>query len=138
MEPDGLTRWMSGFDSDETVGRLRQAIAEQGMKVVVEIDHSAAAAAAGMDLPPMRVLVFGSALAGTPLMQVAPTIAIDLPLRALVWTDEQGTTWCAFNDPGWLAARHGARAGAEAVLAGMRKAIATVAELATRREARAT
>ena len=133
MEPDGLTQWMSSFDQAVTVERLREAIVEQGMAIVAQVDHSAAAASAGLKLRPMVVLLFGNALAGTPLMQAAPTVGIDLPLKALVWTDEEGATWLAYNDPGWLAARHGARAGNELVLATMRKVLAAVADSATRR-----
>lgn len=134
MEPDGLTRWVSGFDQAETVERLRRAIVDLGMTIAAEIDHAAAAASAGLHLRPTRVLVFGNALAGTPLMQVAPTIGIDLPLRALVWTDEDGTTWLACNDPGWVAARHGARAGTGLQLAAMRKALDAAANRATTRD----
>jgi uncharacterized protein (DUF302 family) len=133
MEPDGLTRWMSSFDQAVTMERLREAVVEQGMTVVAQVDHAAAAASAGLQLRPTVVLLFGNALAGTPLMQAAPTVGIDLPLKALVWTDEEGATWLAYNDPGWLAARHGARAGNELVLATMRKVLATVADSATRR-----
>ncbi len=133
MEPDGLTRWMSSFDQAVTMEKLHEAVVEQGMTIVAQIDHAAAAAAAGLELRPTVVLLFGNALAGTPLMQAAPTVGIDLPLKALVWTDEEGATWLAYNDPSWLAARHGARAGNELVLATMRKVLATVADSATRR-----
>ena len=133
MEPDGLIRWISSFDQAETVSRLRDAVADLGMTVVAQIDHAAAAAAAKLVLRPTCVVVFGNALAGTPLMQVAPSSAIDLPLKALVWTDDEGTTWLAYNDPGWIAARHGARVGTELQLGLMRKALLTMADRATRR-----
>ena len=125
---------MSSFDQQETLTRLKKAIADLGMTIAAEIDHGAAAAAASLSLQPTCLLVFGNAHAGTPVMQIAPTIAIDLPLKALVWTDQDGTTWLAYNEPGWVAARHGARAGAELQLSAMRKALATVADRATRRE----
>ena len=134
MEPDGLTRWMSSFDQTETVDRLRAAVVAAGMTIAAQIDHAGAAASAHLALRPTCLLIFGNALAGTPLMELAPTIAIDLPLKALVWTDEDGTTWLATNDPGWIAARHGARTGTELQLAAMRRALATVADRTTRRD----
>jgi uncharacterized protein (DUF302 family) len=133
MEPDGLTTWMSSFDQAETVSRLREAITDLGMTISAQIDHDVAAEAAGLKLRPTCVLLFGNAHAGTPLMVAAPTIAIDLPLKALVWTDEDGRTWLACNEPGWIAARHGVRTGVELQLGAMRRALATVADRATRR-----
>lgn len=133
MEPDGLSKWMSSFDQAETLGRLSKAVADLGMTIAARIDHSAAATSASLTLRPTCLLVFGNAQAGTPLMQIAPTIGIDLPLKALVWTDEYGTTWLAYNEPGWVAARHGARAGTELQLGAMRTALATLADRATRR-----
>ena len=78
------------------------------MTILARIDHAAAAANVGMALRPTEVLIFGNPLAGTPLMQAAQTIGIDLPLKALVWQDDAGKTWLAYNDPTWLARRHGA------------------------------
>lgn len=135
MEPDGLTQWMSSFDQTETLVRLSKAVADLGMTIAAQIDHGAAAAAASLPLRPTCLVVFGNVHAGTPLMRIAPTIAIDLPLKVLVWTDEDDVTWLAYNEPGWVAARHGARTGAELQLGGMRKALATVADRATRRDA---
>lgn len=134
MEPDGLTTWVSSYGMAETMERLRSAITDHGLTVLVHIDHGAAAEQAGLSLRPTELLIFGNARSGTPLMQAAPTTGIDLPLKALVWTDEDGTTWLACNDPGWLAARHGARSGTDGVLGAMRKALAAVADKATRRE----
>lgn len=134
MEPDGLSSWVSAHEMTSTVERLHRAIAEHGMTVFAEIDHAAAAAAAGLTLRPMRLLLFGNAAAGTKLMQRAPTIGIDLPLRALVWTDDEESIWLAYNDPGWLAARHGARQGNDQVLASMRTALTAIAETVTRRD----
>lgn len=133
MEPDGLSQWMSSFDQTETLDRLSKAIRDLGMTIFSQIDHAAAATSASLSLRPTCLIVFGSAHAGTPLIQAAPTIAIDLPLKALVWTDDDGTTWLAYNDPGWIAARHGARAGTELQLGAMRTALATLADRATRR-----
>ena len=104
MTPDGLTIRQSGFGPRETMDRLVAAVTGHGMSILARIDHAAAAATAGLALRPTEVLIFGNASAGTPLMQTAPTLGIDLPLKALVWQDEAGATWLAYNDPMWLAA----------------------------------
>ncbi len=131
MDIDGLTCWVSSYGVEETLQRLREAVDQQGMSVFGLIDHGRAAAAAGLELRPLEILVFGNALAGTKLMQTAPTIGIDLPLRAMVWLDDEGTTWLGYNEPSWIAARHSARPGNEQVLANMRRALAAIAEHVT-------
>src|SRR4051794_39663569 len=77
------------------------------MTVFARIDHATGAAAVGLSLRPTELLIFGNAKGGTPLMQSAQTMGIDLPLKALVWQDPSGSTWLSYNDPGWLAKRHG-------------------------------
>ena len=131
MDIDGMTAWTSSYSFQESVQRMHEAVRQQGMSVFGHIDHAAAAAEVGLELRPLQVLVFGNALAGTKLMQTAPTIGIDLPLRAMIWVDEEGTTWLAYNDPGWIAARHDARSGNEDVLANMRRALTAIAEYVT-------
>jgi uncharacterized protein (DUF302 family) len=84
-----------------------------------------------MALGPTEVIIFGNARAGTPLMQTAQTIGIDLPLRVLVWQDAAGKTWLAYNAPRWLAGRHGAEVGADQVLRAMTDALAAIAQQAT-------
>ncbi len=101
------------------------------MAVFARIDHAAGAAVVGLSLPPTEVLIFGNAKAGTPLMQAVPTIAIDLPLKALVWQDATGATWLSYNDPGWLATRHGLGHGLEATVGAMTAALAAMAKAAT-------
>ena len=131
MDIDGMSYWTSLCSFEETLQRLLEAVRQQGMTVFGHIDHAKAAAEAGLELQPLQVVVFGNARAGTKLMQSAPTIGIDLPLRAMVRTDDEGTTWVAYNDPSWIAARHGARAGNEQVLANIRHALTAIAEYAT-------
>jgi uncharacterized protein (DUF302 family) len=131
MDVDGVTCWVSSYGIAETMQRLRDAVVQHGMSVFGQIDHGQAAAEAGLELRPLQVLVFGTALAGTKLMQAAPTVGIDLPLRAMVWVDDEGNTWLAYNEPGWIAARHGARAGNDDVLANMRRALTAIAEHVT-------
>jgi len=131
MTPDGLAISASNIGPKETMDRLAAAVTNGGMTVLARIDHAAAAAKAGMELRPTEVLIFGNPKAGTPLMQVVPTIGIDLPLRALVWQDNDGKTWLAYNDPTWLAERHGADAGADRILGAMTAALAAAVEKAT-------
>ncbi len=101
------------------------------MTVFARIDHAAAAKAEGLSLRPTELLIFGNARAGTPLMQAAQTTGIDLPLRALIWLDADGTTWLGYNDPDWFAARHGAVTQSASVLHVMQAALSDIAAAAT-------
>jgi len=131
MTPDGLTACVSSHGPKETMDRLIAAVTSRGMTVLARIDHATAAAKTGMELRPTEVVLFGNPRAGTPLMQAAQTIGIDLPLKALVWQDAGGKTWLAYNDPNWLAKRHGALVGTERSLGAMTDALAAVAKEAT-------
>jgi uncharacterized protein (DUF302 family) len=110
--------------------RLIAAVVARGMAVMARIDHAAGATAADLALRPTEVLLFGAARAGTPLMQRAQTLGLDLPLRALVWEDAAGATWVGYNDPAWLTLRHGDFAETPAVRA-MAAALAAVTSEAT-------
>src|SRR4030095_11505857 len=105
MAADGLTTIPSAYGAKETADRLEAEIRAKGMAVFARIDHAAGAVEAGLSLRPTEVLIFGNAKTGTPLMQAVQTIAIDLPLKALVWQDASGDTWLSYNDPAWLAQR---------------------------------
>ncbi len=105
--PDGLITRRSASDFPTTLARLHAVLEAKGVTIFARIDHAAGAASAGMALRPTTLLVFGNPAAGTPLMQAAQTIGVDLPLRALVWQDADGTTFVTYNDPASLAARHG-------------------------------
>jgi len=107
MTVEGLKVSRSRHGPQETLDRFEAAIARYGMAIFARIDHGAAAAKAGLELRPTVVLIFGNARAGTPLLQMAPTIAIDLPLKAVVWQDEANATWLGYNDPVWISRRHG-------------------------------
>jgi uncharacterized protein (DUF302 family) len=131
MTPNGLVTCISSFGPKETMDRLAAAVTTRGISVMARIDHAAAAAAIGMELRPTEVLIFGNPRAGTPLMQGVQTVGIDLPLKALVWQDEGGTTWLAYNDPQWLAHRHGLDAELDRSLHAMADALAAVAWEAT-------
>lgn len=128
MTPEGLTTCSSVHGPKETMDRLAAAVHSRGMAVVARVDHSEAAAQVGLKLRPTEVLVFGNPLAGTGLMERAQTVGIDLPLKALVWQDDGGKTWLAYNDPKWLAKRHGLDTGSEQVLDAMSRALAAVAQ----------
>jgi uncharacterized protein (DUF302 family) len=115
MAVQGLTTIKSSHTPRETMNRLEAAVTAKGLTVFARIDHAGGASAAGLSLRPTEVLIFGNAKGGTPLMQAAQTAGIDLPLKALVWQDASGDTWLSWNDPAWLAARHGIN-GTEAVI----------------------
>src|SRR5271168_4764946 len=106
MAPSGLTTIRSSYGPEETMNRFEAEVRAKGMTVFAHVDHAAGAAAVGMPLRPTDLLIFGNAKGGTPLMQSAQTIGIDLPLKALVWQDASGGTWLSYNDLGWLAKRH--------------------------------
>ena len=127
MAADGLTTIASKYDPAETIKRLETKIKAKGMTVFARIDHAAGAKEVGLELRPTEVLIFGSAKAGTPLMQAEQTIGIDLPLKVLVWQDGAGKTWISYNNPEWLAKRHGLGHGVQPILEKMRGVVAEVA-----------
>jgi uncharacterized protein (DUF302 family) len=130
MAAQGLMTIPSRFGPQDTMDRLEAAVKAKGMTVFARIDHAAGAADAGLSLRPTAVLIFGNAKAGTPLMQSVQTVGIDLPLKALIWQDTSGDTWLSYNDPAWLAQRHGL-AGTETVVGMMTAALDAVAKAAT-------
>jgi uncharacterized protein (DUF302 family) len=130
MPVQGLTTIKSSHAPRETMNRLETAVTAKGLTVFARIDHAEGALAAGLSLRPTEVLIFGNAKGGTPLMQAVQTIGIDLPLKALVWQDAAGDTWLSWNDPAWLAARHGV-SGAEAVAGKLTAVLDDVAKTAT-------
>ena len=92
---------------DQTVDRLEAMLKEKGIKLFALVDHSGEAEKVGMKMPPTKLLIFGNPKAGTPLMVASPSVAIDLPLKLLVWEDSGGKVWTSYNDPSYLQARHG-------------------------------
>jgi uncharacterized protein (DUF302 family) len=101
------------------------------MTVFARIDHAAGAAQVGLSLQPTELLIFGNAKGGTPLMQSNQTTGIDLPLKVLVWHDAAGTTWLSYNDPSWVAKRHGLGNEVDAAVRAMAAAVAAMATRAT-------
>jgi uncharacterized protein (DUF302 family) len=96
----------SAFPVVETVARIERAVTSAGMKVFARIDQAAEARGVGLEMRPAVVILFGNPKGGTPLMVARPTVAIDLPLKALVWEDDAGATWLTFNTPELLVRRH--------------------------------
>jgi uncharacterized protein (DUF302 family) len=107
MAGNGLVRVASPYTVDETANRLESILAERGVRVFALIDHSGEAAKIGMKMRPTKLVIFGNPKGGTPVMVAAPTLAIDLPLKALVWEDEGGEVWVSYNSPEYLQQRHG-------------------------------
>jgi uncharacterized protein (DUF302 family) len=103
---DGLGHLNSPYSVDETAKRLEEALLSKGLTIFCRIDHSSEAAKAGLKMHPTKLLIFGSPKSGTPLMLVAPTVAIDLPLKVLVWESADFRVWLSFNSPEYLLHRH--------------------------------
>jgi uncharacterized protein (DUF302 family) len=131
MAAQGLTTIRSNFGPKETMDRLETAVKAKGMTVFARIDHAAGAASVGLPLRPTEVLIFGNARGGTPLMQSVQTIGIDLPLKALAWQDASGQTWFSYNDPAFLAQRHGLGGETGVVVDALTAALAALAKAAT-------
>ena len=123
---EGLITIESQFGPKETAERLDGEIKTHGMKVFARIDHAALATEAGLTLPPTEVILFGNPRGGTPLMQAKQTIGIDLPLKVLVWQDASGQTWLSYNNPNWLAKRHGLDGG-NGIISAMSEALRAMA-----------
>lgn len=124
---NGIESVRSAHSVDETVEKLKKLLTAKNVALFALVDHSGEAAKVGLEMRPTKLLIFGSPAAGTPVMQAAPSIAIDLPLKILVWEDAQGTVWLSWNSPEYLRRRHGvpedlvkvlAAAGALAAAAG--------------------
>ena len=107
QQGEGLTRVESKHSVDETVGRLLELLNSKNVKAFAVIDHSGEAAKVGMEMRPTKVVIFGAPKAGTPLMLATPSVAIDLPLKALIAEDDKGKVWITWNEAKYLQARHG-------------------------------
>jgi uncharacterized protein (DUF302 family) len=104
---NGIVDLSSTHTVDETVAKIEGILKSKGVTLFALVDHSGEAEKAGMKMPPTKLLIFGSPKAGTPLMLAAPRIAIDLPLKILVWEDGDGKVWISYNSPAYLLERHG-------------------------------
>lgn len=107
-EAEGLVVLESENSVDDTFRRLERAVeSREPLSILARVDHAANARSVGLRLPPTKLLVFGNPRLGTPLMRLAPTVAIDLPQKMLVYEDDRGRVFIAYNDPLYLAERHG-------------------------------
>jgi uncharacterized protein (DUF302 family) len=102
----GIVDLPSNHTVDQTVERLKRILQAKGVEVFALVDHSGEAEKAGMKMPNTKLLIFGNPKAGTPVMLAAPSIAIDLPLKILVWEDSGGKVWISYNSPAYLQERH--------------------------------
>lgn len=130
---NGLIVKPSAYSVIETLDRLEAALDEKDITVFARIDHAEGARRVQAKLPPSELILFGNPKLGTPLMQSAPEIGVDLPLKALAWQDEAGEVWLAYNDPTWLVARHGITDKADIVRT-MTGALDQLTDRATRAE----
>src|SRR4051794_15104889 len=130
MAADALTTLASRFRPKETMDRLEAGIKAKGLTVFARIDHAAGTAEAGLPLRPTELLIFGNAKGGTPLMQAAQAVGIDLPLKAVVWQDADGKVWLSYNDPSWVAQRHGLGAASEGTVQALTAGISALAKKA--------
>jgi uncharacterized protein (DUF302 family) len=131
MMIQGLTTHLSDYGPKDTANRVVSAIEARGIPLVAKVDHAEAAALVGMSLQPTLLLIFGNAKAGTPLMQAAQTMGIDLPLKLLVWEDSAGRTNLSYNDVEWLGRRHNLGNDSAHALAALVQSLADIAAEAT-------
>ena len=128
---DGLVAVKSPHNAKDTMTRLEEAVTKRGLTVFARIDHAAGAAKIGKTLRPTEVLVFGNPQGGTPFMECEQTVGIDLPLKALVWEDAAAQVWVGYNDPAYLAQRHGVPSCP--AVENLRKALGTLVEASVSR-----
>jgi uncharacterized protein (DUF302 family) len=133
QEAPGIVNAPSPFPVDTTVARLQEAIRSRGMTLFAHIDHGAGAREAGLRMQPAHVLIFGRAQAGTPLMVARPLLALDLPLKALVWEDAENKVWISYDSPEFLAQRHSIPAELVKNISGVAPVVATALEASTPR-----
>ena len=131
LAADGLIVVKSPYGAEETMDRLEEIVKKRGLNVFARIDHAAGAAKIGKTLRPTQLLIFGNPKGGTPFMECAQSVGIDLPLKALVWEDASKQVWLGYNDPAFLAQRHGAAQCP--VAANLRKALDGMAQAAIAR-----
>jgi uncharacterized protein (DUF302 family) len=102
----GIASIPSPYSVEVTISKLKAVIESKGLTLFAHIDHGAGAAQAGLEMRPAHVLIFGQAKAGTPLMVASPLVALDLPLKALIWEDGEKKVWVSYNTPDYLIQRH--------------------------------
>lgn len=116
---EGIQTLSSRYSIEETVARLKALLSEKSIKLFCLIDHSGEAGAAGLQMRPTKLLIFGNPKAGTPLMVASPSVALDLPLKILVAEQSDGTVLMSWNTAAWLQERHGFPAEMQQAIAGV-------------------
>ena len=127
---EGVVSVESPFDVATTIDKLTTVLESKGMTVMGRVNHAQNAESVDLSLRPTELLIFGNPKAGTPLMNCAQSVALDLPQKMLAWQDEAGTTYLAYNDPMYLKERHGIE-GCDEALATVSEALANFAAAAT-------
>jgi uncharacterized protein (DUF302 family) len=127
---NGIISVKSSHDVKTTADRLESTLKQKGMKVFIRINHAQGAQKIGKELRPTELIIFGNPKVGTPLMQCAQSVAIDLPQKALIWQDAQSQVWLSYNDPNYLVERHQIT-GCDEVIKKVGKALGNFAKAAT-------
>lgn len=130
MGGDGLINVKSAHDVKQTADRFESVLKEKGMTVFIRIDHAQAAEKVNKEIRPTELVIFGNPKVGTPLMQCAQSVAIDLPQKALIWEDDAGQVWLSYNDPEYLKKRHEIK-GCDEVIEKVAKALGKFSKKAT-------
>jgi uncharacterized protein (DUF302 family) len=127
---EGLIAVKSTANTKDTMNKVEDIVKQRQLKVFARVDHAAGAQSIGKTLRPTELIIFGSPQGGTPLMECAQSVGIDLPLKMLVWEDATGQTWVGYNDPAYLAKRH--QANACPAVGNVSKALESLAAEATK------
>lgn len=129
---NGLVHLVSPRTAVDTMEILEAVVVARGLHIMARIDHAEEAAKVSLEMPPTFLLLFGSPLAGTPVMVASPTVAIDLPLKVLVWQDHEGHVWISYNSPRYLQKRHEVPLDVAGNIAGIKSICEEVAHAALR------
>jgi uncharacterized protein (DUF302 family) len=131
MPDDGLITQQSAHDFATTLERFVTALKSRDVHIFMRVDHAAGAASVNRPLRPTTLVIFGNPAAGTALMQAKQTAGIDLPLKAVVWEDADGTVKLTYNDPAWIAARHGLSHDTDLAVVGLTAVLSALVRHAT-------
>lgn len=126
--PEGVVSRASAHSVADTVARIEQVLEQKSMKLFATVDHSGEAAHAGLTMQEAKLLIFGNPKGGTPMMVASPLLALDLPLKALVWQDAGGQVWVSYVSPAWLAQRYHIPADLARNIAGMEPLLAAAVQ----------
>jgi len=131
MSDNGLITIPSIRSVKDTIDLIESDVKSGGLTIFARVDHAAGAKEVGLPLAPTLLLIFGNAKGGTPLMQANQQVGIDLPLKVLAWEDASGKTWLTYNDPAWIAMRHGLGHGVDQTIKVLTAALGAISKKAT-------